>query len=188
MLTWTRQLYPALEALENTGVYRVKQSYIEMKNGSMTDYYMERYRWYTREAEKIVPRPEGVEAPVWVFLSEQDRLPPLEDAPLLELDIPDELIVISDSEKWGYVINYMYCPLNKADEAAHDQEVAALGIASETALFQTGKGNFYPLLKRKIIASWPRMFQTAPLGTFPAQGTVWELRKEWLRHVYEYEV
>ena len=184
MQAWTRQLEQVLTELERDGIYRAKEWYIRMKNGSMADYYLERYRWYMGRAEAIVPRPAGAEAPIWLFLSDEVKLPPLPGAPLLELDIPAEKIVISDSQLWGYAINYMYCPLDKADEEAHDRALAAMGISSETALFQTDKGNFYPLLKRKIIDSWPRMFLSKPLGTFSAQGTVWELRKEWLTNVY----
>lgn len=54
---WTRQRPEVLEELNNSGVYRVKKQYIEEKNGSITDYYLELYRWYTKTAKKYITIP-----------------------------------------------------------------------------------------------------------------------------------
>lgn len=45
-------------------------------------------------------------------------------------------------------------PLDEADEKAHMEELKKYGIASEDSLVTTSKGNFYPLLRQKIIKSW----------------------------------
>ena len=37
---YTRQSKKVLEELENTGVYRVKEEYIRMKNDSISEYYL----------------------------------------------------------------------------------------------------------------------------------------------------
>ena len=47
---WTRQRTEVLQELNSSGIYRVKKEYIEEKNGSITDYYLELYRRYTRTA------------------------------------------------------------------------------------------------------------------------------------------
>lgn len=41
---YTRQSKKVLEELENTGVYRVKEEYIRMKNDSISEYYLRLYR------------------------------------------------------------------------------------------------------------------------------------------------
>ena len=59
-------------------------------------------------------------------------------------------------------VNYFYVPLDEADEKAHMEELKKYGIASEDSLVITSKGNFYPLLRQKIIKSWDRIFTIQP--------------------------
>ena len=99
----------------------------------------------------------------------------------LELEIPRDLVVLTDVERWGYRVNYLYIPRDEKDRDAHEAELKRNGIGNETALIQTGKGNFYPLQKRKIIQSWDRVFEDPATGSGLCQGTVWELKREWLR-------
>ena len=183
MMAWTRQHAGALKTLEQEGVFRVTEDYIRQKNGLISEYYLDLYDWYVRQAREIVPMPAGVSYPVWLFLKETDKLPPLEGTVVLKLDIPEELIVLSDSERWGYRVNYMYVPLDEEDRRSHEDELERYGIGNEPALIQTAAGNFYPLLKRKIITSWSRVFQKPAKGYKAVQGTVWELRAEWLQEV-----
>lgn len=61
---WTRQHKNVLEELETHGVYRVKKEYIMQKLDNISDYFLKLYNWYVSEAEKIVPRPEGVTYPI----------------------------------------------------------------------------------------------------------------------------
>ena len=63
----------------------------------------------------------------------------------LELEIPRDLVVLTDVERWGYRVNYLYIPLDEKDRDAHEAELKRNGIGNETALIQTGKGNFYPV-------------------------------------------
>ena len=183
MKIWTRQHPGVLEELERTGRYRVREEAIRLKNGDMSDYYLELYRWYVRRGGRLVPVPEGVEYPVWVSLTTESMLQPVEGSVVLELDVPDDLVLVTDVEKWGYRVNYWYIPKSPEDERRHNEELRRYGIASETALVQTDKGNFYPALKRKIVDSWDRLFDAPPADFSAAQGTVWELRREWLTRV-----
>lgn len=180
---WTRQHISVLDMLNTEGVYRVSEAFIREKNGPIASYYLDLYRWYTQEAARLVPLPPGVQWPIWLFLEKVCRLPPVEGTVTLELEIPRDQIVITDEERSGYRVNYLYIPLDAEDAAAHDRELRRQGIVNETALIQTGKGNFYPLLRQKIIASWSRVFEKPAGGYTVAQGTVWELRQQWLRGV-----
>lgn len=162
---YTRQHPQVLKTLEQTGVYRVQKSHIEEKNGAISQYYLELYDWYVRHAERLVPRPEGAEYPIWLFLEEENKLPSLPGSVCLELEIPRDLVMLTDVERWGYQVNYLYIPLDEKDRDAHEAELKRNGIGNETALIQTGKGNFYPLLKRKIIQSWDRVFEDPATGS-----------------------
>ena len=61
------------------------------------------------------------------------------------------------------------------------------GIASEDDLILTGKGNFYPLLRKKILDSWERVFTMPPTRPQDAVATAWELRREWVKEVRYYD-
>ena len=181
---WTRQHQHVLEELQTNGIYRVREEHIRLKNQAITDYYLELYQWYSRQAAKLVPLPEGALYPIWLFLKEEEKLPAIAGTVVLTLAVPREQLVITEVERWGYRVNYMYIPLDVEDEKEHEAELKKYGIGNETALIQTSKGNFYPLLKRKIIKSWQRLFEPPrDSALVVTQGTVWELRREWLQGV-----
>lgn len=180
---WTRQHPAVLEELERTGRYVTKEEAIQAKNGDMADFYLKLYRWYGREGERFVPRPQGVEYPIWVSLSQDSMLQPVEGTVILTLSVPEDSLLITDGERWGYRVNQWYIPLDQEDERRHNAELERYGIASESALIDSDKGNFYPLLREKIIRSWTRLFTCPPRPGDMAQATLWELRREWLREV-----
>ncbi|MDO5111121.1 MAG: DUF3841 domain-containing protein [Clostridia bacterium] len=180
---WTRQHENALRELRQTGCYRVREAYIREKNDSISEYYLALYDWYAAGAEKLVPRPAGAQYPIWLYLDDTAKLPPLPGTVVMELEIPRALVVVTDSDRWGYRVNDMYIPLDEADSRRHEEELRRYGIASETILMRTDKGNFYPLLRRKIAGSWDRVFDPPAVIGPTAQGTVWELREAWLRSV-----
>ena len=126
-----------------------------------------------------MPRPDGVEFPVWVSLSRESMLQLVEGSVVLTLRVPEEALLITDVERWGYRVNQWYIPLDQEDERRHNSELERYGIASESAIIDSDKGNFYPLLRRKIVDSWGRLFTCPPRCGDMAQGTLWELRREW---------
>ena len=80
----------------------------------------------------------------------------------------------------------MYVPLNPADERSHNEELKQMGIGNEALLFTSSKGNFYPMMKQKIIKSWERIFDPSE-NIDNCVGTVWEIRPEWIREIERYE-
>ena len=43
---------------------------------------------------------------------------------------------------------------------------------------------FYPMIKKEIVASWDRLFDDqVKLGNDLKYGTIWEVRKEWVTNV-----
>lgn len=71
----------------------------------MADFYLKLYRWYARQGERFVPRPDGVEFPVWVSLSRESMLQLVEGSVVLTLRVPEEALLITDAERWGYRVN-----------------------------------------------------------------------------------
>ncbi|WMM26305.1 DUF3841 domain-containing protein [Tissierella sp. MB52-C2] len=177
---WTRQHKNVLDELEKYGVYRVKKEYILEKMDTISDYYLNLYEWYGRNAAKIVPKPEGVLYPIWLSISSEMMLQSTEDTIILEIEVDRKDVIYTDVDKWGYVVNYFYLPIDPEDEERHNEELKKFGISDESSLITGNKGNFYPLLKNKIIKSWERLFEPLDEKSKLVQATIWEIKKEWV--------
>lgn len=184
---WTRQNKGILNDLEEYGVYIVKEEYIKKKLDTITPFYLKAYKWYTKRASKIVEKPEGAEYPIWLSMSNDIMLQPTEDTVVLELEVDKKYVVITDQEKWGYVINYWYVPVDREDERKHNEELKKHGISDGSELFMSHKGNFYPLLRDKIKKSWDRLFDNSIRLCNLTQATLWEIKKEWIVDIIYYQ-
>jgi len=187
MRLWTRQHVSVWEEIMKVGCYFAKKEHIELKNDTISDYYLELYHWYIRRAEKIVPRERNDQYPIWASTSYKDRLQVVEDTYLLELEVPEDCVVVTDFDKWGYVVNYWYVPEDKEDERKHNEELEKMGIGDESAIVMGHKGNFYPLLRDKILKSWDRIFEIEKHDCVMTQATLWEIKKEWVIKVENYK-
>ena len=183
---WTRQVPQVLDELEATGRYYVREEYVRCKNGEISDYYLELYRWYTEKSRKLIHIAPELTLPIWLSLTEDSRLPAAPDTVALTLEVPRDKLIIVDADKWGYRVNDWYVPLDAADERRHNEELRRAGIGNEALLIMTGKGNFYPQFKQKIIRSWDRVFTSPSENMSNNIGTVWEIRSEWVREVERY--
>lgn len=177
---WTRQDKKVLEDLKKNGRYIVKREYIEDKLEDCAKYYFEVYAWYTHEASKIVPKPEDVKYPVWVSITSDFMLQKTPDTVILELLVDKDLVIVMDSEKWDRIVNLWYVPLNKKDEDEYDKRLTNYGISNYSNAYIS---NFYPHLKNEIIKSWNRLFDNSYLLSDLRQGTIWEVKKEWVQKV-----
>lgn len=181
---WTRQDKRILEDLKSTGVYRVKKEFILEKMDTMSDYYLGLYDWYSRQASRIVERPPGVYYPIWLSTSDDYMLQPTQDTLILSLEVDKSQVVFFDVNKWGYVVNHFYLPRDEEDEKNHALELERYGITNEAALISGDLGNFYPLLKNKIIKSWDRLFDE-PSKNSLMQATLWEIKESWILDIRE---
>ncbi len=183
---WTRQDRAVWEELQTCGSYCAREAYVRAKNGAISEYYLEAYRWFTRESRKYLKIPEEVTIPIWLALTQDSRLPAASGTVSLTLEIPADQVLVVDYDRWGYRINDWYVPLDAEDEARHDAELRRCGIGNEALLILSDKGIYYPQLRQKIIRSWERIF--TPSATNPSSnvGTVWMLRREWVREVEHY--
>ena len=184
---WTRQVPQVLTALLEDGVYRCREEYIRMKNDTIADYYLELYRWYTREARKYREISPDTPYPIWLSVDEALMLQPVENTVILKVEVPVEKVLLCNNDAWEYRVNYWYVPVNAEDADNHRAELARYGIHSDDELIKTHKGTFYPHLRQKIEKSWSRIFTQMNVGNDMLVATTWELRKEWIREVRIYE-
>ena len=68
---YTRQSKKVLEELENTGVYRVKEEYIRMKNDAISEYYLRLYRWFAERCRERIDVPQGCSFPIWLSMHDE---------------------------------------------------------------------------------------------------------------------
>ena len=186
IIAWTRQAPEVWDELQNTGTYYVREAYIRSKNGPISDYYLELYRWYTLRCRSYLAIPEGLSYPIWLALTEEARLPPAENTFSLTLEVPSECLFIMDYDKWGYRVNHWYIPVDAEDERRYNEELKRCGIDNEALLIMTDKGNYYPMLRQKIIRSWDRLFAGPSANPDANVGTVRERKADWVREVEIY--
>lgn len=179
MTVWTKQHKNILRTLQESGRHIVEKAFLEEKYGDMTPYMAELYGWYVQKAAAIVAKPDDVFYPVWVSLDHQSALKNDPDTVVLELLIDDSQVIKVDYDKWGAIVNYMYVPESAEDDQAHQELLASYGIDDSQAYMS----NFYPMVKKKIIKSWERLFEPGEGSSDVQMGTIWEIQKDWIRNI-----
>jgi len=180
MIFITRQSPEVLKELTESGTYTVKEEYISSKYTTITDHYAPLYRMLTSMARKYIDIPDGLLYPVWLSPEGTDTIPPSEDSVFLRMDIPDGNYILANDEVWDHMINHVYFPMSQSDELEHEAELSRYGIASPSALINGNAGNFYPLLRQKVLRSWERVYTSKPRDPSRIVGLCWELHREWL--------
>lgn len=178
---WTKQHRDILNVLKEHGRYIVKKEYIEQKMEDHAGLYLDVYAWFVGKAEKIVPRPPDVNYPIWVSLSEEEKIANSDGNVLLEIDIDKDRLITIDIDKWGRIVNYMYIPENGEDEQKHEKLLADYRV-DDTKAYMTP---FYPVIKNKIIKSWDRLFDDNIVLSPVRVGTIWEIKQEWIVSITE---
>lgn len=64
-----RQNDKTLRQLERDGRIINHRAYVEMHFGDIAPLFMESYDWFTKEAAKMLPKPEDVHAPIWCSIA-----------------------------------------------------------------------------------------------------------------------
>ena len=180
MIFYTRQSPQVLTELQGNNCYVVREEYIAEKYTTITDHYAPLYRMLTLFARGKVYIPDGAAYPIWLSPEGTETVPPSEDSVFLKLDIPDGYYILANNEAWDFMINHLYFPDSKADEMEHEAELARYGISSPSSLISGNAGNFYPLLKQKVLRSWEKIYTLQPADPAQTVGLCWEIRPEWL--------
>lgn len=180
MIFYTRQDPRVLLELQSNGVYSVKEEYVRQKYTTITEHYAALYRRLTLLARRYINIPDDLLYPVWLTPEGTATIPESGDAVFLRFDIPEGSYILANDEVWDYMINHLYFPSDEADEIAHESELARYGISSPSSLVSGNAGNFYPLLRQKVLKSWEKIYTATPADPDHIVGLCWELHKEWL--------
>lgn len=184
---WTRQDIRSLEQLRENGTIRIKESHLREKFENISDYILELYSWFNKEAEKKVEKPTGVEFPVWCSISEENMLRPTPENVVYVLEVDRSKIVYFDGTKWDYVLNHLYIPKDKEDEEKYDRELEEKGFRHGFSFIDKKITHFYPEERKKVMNSWLRIFKIDDWNIFKVQANIWEIKEDMIKEILFYE-
>lgn len=187
MKLWTIQPVEVYEQILKRGYY--------VCDGRKTDkHFRERYKWLCQQMkEKIGKPPKNVSYPVWAWHTRnfKRKKPDLRSSEYgysgtkmvcLEIDIPDNEVLLSDFDAWHCVLNKWYLNTECWDEETFDKDHAWLD-------------SLLPEERKKVIEkSWQGIFNLEPKETdWCARGkwiqaTFWILKKEYIKKVQFFTV
>lgn len=180
---WTRQDKKSLEELKSAGVISIKRKHIEEKFDQISDYIIFLYKWFVVEASKRVPRPDGVEFPIWCSVSEEYMLRPTENEIVYVLEVDEADIIYFDGQKWDYVLNHHYIPKDEADGALYEKEIAEKGFRDSYSFIDDNTGHFYPEERKRVMDSWIRIFEADKRDIFKVQANIWEIKPDIIKDI-----
>ena len=186
-ILWTRQDERSLLDLEKDGVFRNKEEYIQANYDDISYHFISAYKWFTNEASKRVPKPEGVEFPIWCSISEDSMLRPIEGTICYKIEIPNKDIIYFDGAKWDYVLNHIYIPKDDADQKEYVKELREKGFKDQFNFIEGKTAHFYPLEKQRVMDSWKRIFEIEEWNIFVVQANIWEIKKEQIIEIFRFK-
>lgn len=183
---YTRQHENSIYELVNKGLITNKELYVRLHMGPDANYFIERYQTFVKMAQTIVARPNSSHFPIWGSPCKEYSLMPEENSLVYHLRLPKEEVIYFDGLKWDYVLNYLYVPIDEADQAQHTAKLKALGIQSGHYLFQAKFQGMYEDLKKEVRQSWWRIFDVDHIELFNTQGNIWQIKPEWVQSIRHY--
>ena len=79
------------QVLKRDGVCYSKEEYVRKKYKESAKVFINAYGWFVKEAQHIVPKPEGAEYPYWAFVRRANRRSNLVRHVRLDEDYADAL-------------------------------------------------------------------------------------------------
>ena len=186
MRVYSRQHENSIYELANQGVITNKEIYVRLHMAQDADFFIQQYRTFVEMAEKHLPKPEGVEFPIWTSIDFKGARHPEPNSVPYAIDVPKDQIIIFDGMKWDYVLNLLYLPQDDTDKQAYLKELKRLGIESEYFLSDPKNRGRYPELEKKIKESWMRIFDITDSHPMHLQGNLWQIQRDWVKGVIHF--
>ncbi|WP_297281602.1 DUF3841 domain-containing protein [uncultured Anaerococcus sp.] len=183
VILYTRQHENSLYELKNKGIITNKEIYVRLHMMDIAPYFLDKYGIFIEMAEKIVPRPEGSDYPIWCSISKRNCLKPIVNEVVYEIEVPNEEIIYFDGSKWDYVLNNLYIPKDEEDKNNYKKELEQLGVSDEYNFIEGKYKGQYPDIEKKIIDSWDRIFDIDTWSDFIVQANIWRIKEEWVMRI-----
>lgn len=180
---YTRQNEKSLLELEKKGFIANKKFYVMLHMRDIAPFFLEKYDLFVKLAERIVPRPEGVDYPIWCSVCKDNCLKPIDGEIVYALSVPKDEVIYFDGGKWDYVLNNLYIPKDEEDQKEFDELLKKNNLTHTFDIFDRKYTNLYPDVKKKLIDSWSRIFEITDRSRFVVQANLWQIKKEWIKHI-----
>ena len=178
---WTKQHEDVIKELEETGRHIAKREYIFNDLGEHAPLVLEVYDWLAKNSPGAAQKPTDVKYPVWVSAAREATMLPDKGTVILELNTDPALITPVNIDKWGAILN-SYIPADEKDAERHRKLLEEYGVSDAKAYMS----QFYPVIKREIVASWSRLFDASiVLGSENSYGNIWEVKREWVTQIIQ---
>ena len=189
MIVWTIQPLEVLDIIERDGTFRCDMS---NSHYGEDETFKDAYDWMVMKMdERGIRHPNGVEYPIWAWykIDYKHKKPDLRRSAYgfkgeviccIELDVPDDEILLSHGDAWMCVINGWY--LNPARNDEEWWKCREELYAPEN----------WEKLDDTIRKSWDRIFDMdwddgGMWGAGDAiQATFWEIRKDMIRKIWKF--
>lgn len=180
---YTRQHENSIFELVSKGYICNKEIYIKLHMREDSDYFIDRYRYFVKMAEKRVPRPDHVDFPIWCSISKRNCLKPSEGELVYVVNVPKDQIIYFDGRKWDKVLNYLYIAKDEKDQADYDDLLNKHGIDTEHFIFNGKYKRHFPFIEKKIENSWQRIFDIDEWNDYYVQANLWEIKEDWVKRI-----
>ncbi len=186
MKLWTMQPVEVYDILMRDGVFSPDPTLISMPE------FLTAYDWLIKYLEKKSKKPAGVSYPVWAWyrFNKKEKKPDLRHAcygvrgekmVCLELEIPDQEVLLSDFDLWHFVLNNWWL-----DPAVFKEKYTEEEYDKNHEWFKNLTAKEQDEEKDK---SWHMIFDITPFdsdwiakGDY-VQAIFWELKKEYVKKV-----
>lgn len=182
MRVWTMQPVKVWEQLERDGVFRCDEKL--SVNG---EDFKDSYAWMIEQMDKRIAHPENCTLPIWAWYKYdwKNKKPDLrrtgfgnkgEKSVCIELEIPDDEVLLSDFNAWHYVLNHSWL-----DDSKNEDEWDKLHEWYDNL---PGEERY-----KLCVESWQKIFDIEPYqddwstkGSY-VQAVFWEIKKEYIKKI-----
>lgn len=192
MKLWTVQPEEVYNELKNNNIYfcKEKQSpYLYNDDGTKENIFYNAYDWLAKKMTEIIgPPPENIHFPVWAWYRYdwQEKPFSLEEAAkdisndknyyLLEIEVPENEVLLSDFDAWHYVLNNWYIDdsMNEIESDKISNEFKKLPMQKQEELTKESWNKIFDI--SKFENDWKVQ------GRY-VQATFWELKPKYIKSV-----
>lgn len=184
---YTLQNEKTVFELEQKGRITNKEIYLKLHLGDIADLFLPKYRTFTEMASARKARPQDVEYAIWCGVTREGTFRAEPGQVIYALQAPKEEVLYFDGRKWDYVLNAIYLPADAEDQQEFQELLSQRGIKSQYGFLDSTAARMNPDLVKRIRRSWERIFEIQDWDGRYIQASIWEIRKEWVRHIVKHD-
>lgn len=186
VMLYTMQDKRSLDVLKKEKRFINRLEYASEHLGDIYEFFREKYTYFVKQAETIVPKPDDVKLPIWCSVSNKNCMRPDENSVAYCLKVPAEKVVYLDGAKWDYVLNNHYVPTDEDDLKKYYKYLKDHRMPNPFLIGSEDYRYLYPEEYKKIYQSYQKIFDIDNWNIFAVQGNIWEITEDMIIKVYYY--